>query len=100
MDDLPVAFSMGLSDEEKHDLEEMIEEFQHTKATSEQDLTALQQQIETLNQRMAYLTAMFLTIDRRMKPLYEIVHLALQKVEILNERIDTIIDSMRPRKPF
>ena len=100
MDDLPVAFPMGLSDEEKHDLEEMIEEFQHTKATSEQDLTALQQQIETLNQRMAYLTAMFLTIDRRMKPLYEIVHLALQKVEILNERIDTIIDSMRPRKPF
>ncbi|MFZ1983196.1 MAG: hypothetical protein WAU91_02210 [Desulfatitalea sp.] len=100
MDDLPVAFSMGLSDEEKHDLEVMIEEFQQTKAASEQDLTALQQQIETLNQRMAYLTAMFLTIDRRMKPLYEIVHLTLQKGEILNQRIDTIIDSMRFRKPL
>lgn len=100
MDDLPVAFSMGLSDGEKHDLEEMIEEFQQTKATSEKDLTALQQQIETLNQRMAYLTAMFLTIDRRMKPLYEIVHLTLQKGEILNQRIDTIINSMRSGKPL
>ena len=54
----------------------------------------IQEQLDTLNKRLADLTRMFLTLDRRMKPLYEIIRLTYQKSEILNERINTIIESL------
>jgi len=90
----------GLSGEEQDDLSQMIGEFQQTKATKEPDLESLQQQVEALNQRLAYLTAMFLTIDRRLKPLYEILQLTLEKGDVLDQRINTIIESLRSGKPL
>ena len=87
--------NMGLSEEEKHDLERMIGEFQKKRPVVVPDLSAIQSQIDAINKRMAYLTTMFLTIDRRMKPLYEIIRLSLEKSEILNQRINAIIDSIR-----
>lgn len=90
----------GLSGEEQDDLSQMIGEFQQTKATKEPDLASLQQQVEALNQRLAYLTAMFLTIDRRLKPLYEILQLTLEKGDVLDQRINTIIESLRSGKPL
>jgi hypothetical protein len=89
------AFDMGLSEEEKRDLERMIGEFQQTRAVPEPDLAAIQTQIDAMNKRMAYLTTMFLAIDRRMKPLYEIIRLTLEKNEVLNQRVNTIIDALR-----
>ncbi len=94
------ASPVELSDEEQNDLSQMIGDFQRAQATKYQDLTSLQQQVETLNQRLAYLTAMFLTIDRRLKPLYEILQLTLEKGDVLDQRINTIIDSLRSGKPL
>ncbi|MBI5896611.1 MAG: hypothetical protein HZB24_11620 [Desulfobacterales bacterium] len=95
MNDRQLAPLAVLSGEEQNDLTKMIGEFQQTQTTKEQDVAALQQQVETLNQRLAYLTAMFLTIDRRLKPLYEILQLTLEKGDVLDQRINTIIDSLR-----
>ena len=89
--------NIGLSEEEKKDLEKMIGEFQQKRAPleGEPDLVDLQNQIDALSKRLAYLTSMFLSIDRRMQPLYATVRLTYQKSEILNQRIHAIIDSLR-----
>jgi superfamily II RNA helicase len=89
--------NIGLSEEEKKDLEQMIGEFQQNRSHSEgePDLVDLQNQIDALSKRLAYLTTMFLSIDRRMQPLYATVRLTYQKSEILNQRIHAIIDSLR-----
>jgi hypothetical protein len=93
--DQPFAFNIGLSEEEKRDLERMIGDFQQSRSIDPADEDSIQNQIDAINKRMAYLTTMFLTLDRRMNPLYEITRLLLEKSEILNQRIDAIIDSLR-----
>lgn len=89
--------SMGLSEQEKQDLQQLITEFQNERSQSqpEDSITEIQKQIDTINKRLAYLTNMFLTLDRRMQPLYEITRLNYQKSEILNERINILIESIR-----
>lgn len=98
--DHSTPFNMGLSDEEKKDLEQMIGEFQQDRNPDNLDLDAIQQQIETLNKRMAYLTSMFITIDKSLKPLSEVMRLTLEKCELLNQRINTIIESIRTGEPL
>ena len=95
-------FNVGLSDEEKNDLERMIGDFQKERAQAvpSHDLAAIQKQIDTMNQRLAYLTNMFLTLDRRIQPLYETIRLTYRKSEILNQRINTLIDSIRMGEPL
>jgi hypothetical protein len=94
--------NIGLSEEEKHDLETMIGQFQKEREVSDPvtDLAAVQKQIEAINQRMEYLTTMFLTIDRRLKPLYETIRLTFEKSELLNQRINALIESMRTGDPL
>lgn len=96
------AFNLGLSEEERRDLQHMIGEFQQERkeTATDPDLVSIQNQIDAVNKRLAYLTTMFLTIDRRMKPLFETVRLTFQKSEILNQRINTIIDSLRSGEPL
>lgn len=91
---------MGLSEEERHDLEKMIGEFRQDRPNAAPDMVSIQKQIEALNKRMAYLTNMFLIIDRRMKPLYEIMRLTFEKSEILNERINAIIEALQTGEPL
>lgn len=90
-------FHIGLSDQEKDDLEQLIGEFQNGRAqlTPANTMVEIQKQIDTINSRLAYLTNMFLTMDRRMKPLYETIRLNYQKSEILNQRISILIESIR-----
>ncbi len=94
--------SIGLSEEEKHDLELMIGEFQKERAASMPvtDPAVLQGQIDAMNKRMAHLTHMFLTLDRRIKPLYEVIRLTFEKSELLNQRINTLIESIRSGDPL
>ena len=94
------SLNMGLSEEERRDLERMIGEFQQARPHTETDIESIQKQIEEMNKRMAYLTNMFLTIDRRMRPLYEVIRLTFEKSEILNQRINTIIDAIRTGEPL
>lgn len=95
-------FNIGLSEEEKRDLEQMIGDFQSERrsVSSPTDLDSIQKQIDAINKRLAYLTSMFLALDRRMKPLYESVRLTFQKSELINERINAIIDSLRSGEPL
>ena len=94
--------NVGLSEEEKHDLEQMIKDFQKERTSGEphQDIASLHQQIDTINDRLASLTQMFLTIDRQIKPLYETVRLTYQKSEVLNRRINMLINSIRTGEPL
>jgi hypothetical protein len=94
-------FEIGLSEEEKSDLETMIHEFRKTRdpLNPSPDLGSIQKQIESMNKRLAYLTTMFLTLDRRIKPLYQIIRLTYEKSELLNQRINSIIESLRPGEP-
>jgi hypothetical protein len=94
--------NIGLSEEEKRDLETMIGEFQMERTASdpEMDMAAVQKQIEAINKRMEYLTNMFLTIDRRLKPLCEIIRLTFEKSELLNQRINALIESIRTGDPL
>jgi hypothetical protein len=94
--------NIGLSKEEKRDLERMIGEFQKERAVIDPvtDIATVQGQIEAMNQRMAYLTNMFLTIDRRLKPLYETIRLTFEKSELLNQRINALIESIRTGEPL
>ena len=97
-----LPFNIGLSAEEKKDLEDMIGEFQQSRTPepAEQDIASLQSQIDALSKRMVHLTSMFLSIDRRMQPLYDTVRLTYQKSEVLNQRIHAIIDSLRSGEPL
>jgi hypothetical protein len=97
-----LEISMGLSEEEKRDLEKMIFDFQRERpaGANEFDLISIQKQIDTMNKRLAYLTSMFLSIDRRMQPLYETTRLTFEKSELLNQRIDAVIDSLRSGEPL
>jgi hypothetical protein len=94
--------NIGLSEEEKHDLETMIGQFQMERSASDPvtDIATVQKQIEAINNRMEYLSNMFLTIDRRMKPLYEIVRLTFEKSELLDRRINALIASIRTGDPL
>jgi hypothetical protein len=94
--------NVGLSEEEKHDLEQMISDFQKERAANESshDIDALHHQMETISERLASLTRMFLTIDRQIKPLFESVRLTYRKSEILNQRINTLINSIRTGEPL
>jgi hypothetical protein len=101
-DQLSLDFNVGLSEDEKRDLERLIGEFQEKRGQADpaNDIDALQRQIDTLNQRLAYLGKMFLTLDRRIQPLYETIRLTYQKSEILNQRINTLIESIRTGEPL
>lgn len=101
-DRLNFDMNFGLSEEEKHDLEQMISDFQKERSAGEpsRDIASLHRQIDTINDRLAYLTNMFLTIDRQIKPLYETIRLTYQKSEILNQRINTLINSIRTGEPL
>lgn len=90
-------FNVGLSDEEKHDLTQMIGEFQKERvnAAPGDDTAILQQQIDTINDRLARITKMMLRFDQQIQPLYESIRLTYRKSEILNHRIDKLIDAIR-----
>ena len=96
-DQLSIELNAGLSEEEKSDLEQMIKEFQNSRSTTEpgDDIATLQEQLNTMNKRLAHLTNMILTFDQRIKPLSETIRLTFQKSEILNQRINMLIDSIR-----
>ena len=96
------VLNIGLSEEEKSDLEQMIGDFRKESKTKtpELNLAEIQKQIDAINKRLAYLTSMFLIMDRRMQPLFETVRLTFQKSELLNQRINAILESLRSGEPL
>jgi hypothetical protein len=89
------GFDLGLSDEEKADLENMISDFSAdlpTQALSAPDLD-LQDKADELHKKFSQMGEIVLKINKRMDAFYEIVQLIHQKSEIMNKRIDMLIES-------
>ena len=89
--------NVGLSEEEKADLENMITAFKAERETdhSELSMTEMKAKLSDMNERMIQMGESILKFDRRMKSFHEIIRLFFQKGEIMNERIGFIIESMR-----
>ena len=89
--------NVGLSEEEKADLENMIKAFKEERETdiSELSVAEMQAKLAAMNDRMIQMGESILKFDRRMKSFHEIIRLFFQKGEIMNERIGYIIESMR-----
>jgi len=91
---------IGLSDEEKEDLEELIKTIKEDQSVELRSSTNedVQKQIRSIGANLAHLGDMLLKIDDKMKSFYEIIRLSCKKDEMLNKRIDAIIEIMRGRR--
>ena len=89
------GFDLGLSDEEKADLESMISDFSADRP--DQAISApnidMQDRADELHKKFSQMGEIVLKINKRMDAFYEIVQLIHQKSEIMNKRIDTLIES-------
>lgn len=91
---------IGLSEEEKEDLEELIKTIKEDQSLELSSSTNedVQKQIQSMGANLAHLGDMLLKIDDKMKSFYEIIRLSCKKDEMLNKRIDAIIEIMRSRR--
>lgn len=91
---------IGLSEEEKEDLEELIKTIKEDQSVELHSSTNedVQKQIRSMGANLAHLGDMLLKIDDKMKSFYEIIRLSCKKDEMLNKRIDAIIEIMRGRR--
>jgi hypothetical protein len=91
---------VGLSDEEKKELEELITSFKDEESSASPDPPAedVHNQINSLGARLAHFGEVLLKFDAKMKSFYEILRLFHKKSEIMNDRIDTVIEIMRTLK--
>lgn len=89
------GFDLGLSDEEKADLESMISDFsanRSSQATSPQGAD-MQDTVQELHNKFSQMGEIVLKINQRMDAFYEIIQLIHQKSEIMNQRVDMLIES-------
>jgi Txe/YoeB family toxin of Txe-Axe toxin-antitoxin module len=91
---------IGLSEEEKEDLEKLIktikeDPFVELRSSTNEDVL---KQLQSMAANLAHLGDMLLKIDDKMKSFYEIMRLYSKKDKLLNKRIDTIIKIFRDRK--
>lgn len=100
MDSYEFTMNVELSEEERDTLQQMMGELQQDRSSEPMEPAALQQEVESLKKRMVYLTNICLTVDRSIKPLHEVIRLTLEKCEILNQRINTVIESLRSGEPL
>ncbi|MFQ5485000.1 MAG: hypothetical protein ACE5DO_06670 [Desulfobacterales bacterium] len=88
---------IGLSDEEKDDLEKMIKAFRKEQLDGA-PVSAVKgelQQIDLTKANLARFGDMLLKFDAKIKSFYEIICLCCKKDEILNQRIDAIIEIIK-----
>ncbi len=90
-------FTVGLSEAEKHDLEKMIGDFRRHRPEDALAATRepIQAQLDSITRRVADLTEMFLTMDRQIAPLVEVIRLSHKKSELLNQRLDAVIAALK-----
>ena len=90
---------VGLSDGEKKDLEKLITSFKEKGSSEPPDPSAedVHNQIKSMSAKLAHFGDVLLKFDAKMKSFYEILLLSYKKSEIMNQRIDTIIEIMKIR---
>ena len=91
----------GLSDEERGDLEKLIKGLndESLSGTSAAVVKRLQKQVKATQKRVVELNKMLLAYDRKLKSCYEIMRLHHEKAEIMNRRIDAVVEAMNNGKP-
>jgi ribosomal protein L12E/L44/L45/RPP1/RPP2 len=91
---------VGLSNGEKKDLEELITSFKEKGSSAPPDAPAedVHYQIKSMSAKLAHFGDVLLKFDAKMKSFYEILLLSHKKSEIMNQRIDTIVEIMKIRE--
>jgi hypothetical protein len=91
---------VGLSDGEKKDLEELITSFKDKQSSAPPDLSAedVHDRIKSISAELAHFGEVLLKFDAKIKSFYEILRLFHKKSEIINQRIDKIIETMKIRE--
>ena len=92
--------TVGLSDAEKDDLEEMIKTFRKKQSASPETLASedIQQQILSMSENLAQYGDILLKFDSKLKLLYGILRLSDQKNRIMSHRIDAVIELLKGQK--
>ncbi len=91
---------VGLSDGEKKDLEKLITAFREKESSAPSDPSGedVYNQNKSMSAKLAHFGDILLKFDTKMKSFYEILLLSHKKSEIMNQRIDTIIEIMKIRE--
>ena len=89
--------TIGLSDAEKDDLEEMIKAFRNKQSAAPEHLAPedVQKQIFSISENLAQYGDILLKFDTKLKLLYGILRLSDQKNRIMNQRIDAVIEVLK-----
>ena len=88
--------SIGLSEEERTELAELITVLRangHAESSDNNGHSA-GHDIKTVQEQVSRCSEIILTFDARLKSLYDIVCLFYEKSTLMNERINTIADAM------
>ena len=96
------GFDLGLSDEEKADLENMISDFNADRSEEPPSAPDIgrQDNVNDLHKKFSQMGEIVLKINKRMDAFYEIIQLIHQKSEIMNKRIDMLIDANPSLKKY
>ena len=92
--------TVGLSEAEKDDLEEMIKAVRKMQSAAPETLSPedIQKQILSTSENLAQYGDILLKFDTKLKLLYGILRLSDQKNRIMNQRIDAVIELLKGQK--
>jgi hypothetical protein len=90
------GFDTGFSDEEKEDLDKLINAFNEDRKTFviESSDETLKHQMEVIMNRFTQLGEIVSKTNKRLDSFYDIIQLMYQKSEIMNDRINTLIHAI------
>jgi len=99
-DELHPELNIGLSEEERNDLETLIKSLREDKYVTGSDvsLDEFRRYVETMVENMVRLSDMMLKYDDRIKTLYEILRLSHKKSEAINDHIAIITEYLTGKK--
>jgi hypothetical protein len=92
--------TVGLSDAEKDDLEEMIKAFRKKQSAAPETSASedVQKQILSISENLAQYGDILLKFDTKLKLLYGILRLSDQKNRILDQRLSAVIELLKGQK--
>ncbi len=93
-DEHQIDFNIGLAEEERKDLENLMGMFKDepfSRSLNAATREDMQKQITFLKEKMTRMSVVLLDLDKKMRSLYEVVRLFYRKTELMNERINDII---------
>jgi len=101
MEDEPqMDLNIGLSEEERKDLENLIGLLKDEKLSlsPNQATEDLRKQNTFLNKKVIRISVMLLDFDRKISSLHEVVSLLYRKTEVMNARINDLIKFVKSKE--